>query len=385
MPTPGPWRSRPGVDPAGLPAALEAILVELARLRDELVPDAELTKAKRYLSGGLELRMDDTRHVASWIGGQEALHDRVLTLDEALAAVEAVDAAGRSSAWPAGSSATTRCAWPPSRRPATCAGSKPGCGCRHDRPMALPERAEPPAAGRSSWSSPTPTSASGRWPSPGSSSRRWPGWAASTRSGWSTSAEVRWRTGDLPGAGEAAAAALASGSDDPIALVIAAEAASSLGRPSEARRLATRAMACAPGTIDAIFAGMPRSGVWPPDADEPPPTAPTLFDRGPEVPSVSHAGESSAAPAATAAHAGRHGPAPTPVDPRVLGRRGRRGRAEVTRDLPIRRTSSRPGRPALVAGAVDEAGLPVRAGAAARSGPRAGRARGDRGRPRGRT
>jgi predicted Zn-dependent peptidase len=81
-----------GVDPAQLPAALEAILVELARLRDELVPEAELEKAKRYLAGGLELRMDDTRHVASWIGGQEALHDRVLTLDEALAAVEAVDA-----------------------------------------------------------------------------------------------------------------------------------------------------------------------------------------------------------------------------------------------------------------------------------------------------
>ncbi|OGO56362.1 MAG: hypothetical protein A2Z32_04320 [Chloroflexi bacterium RBG_16_69_14] len=81
-----------GVDPASLPAALEAILVELARLRDDLVPDAELTKAKRYLSGGLELRMDDTRHVASWIGGQEALHDRVLTLEEALVAVEAVDA-----------------------------------------------------------------------------------------------------------------------------------------------------------------------------------------------------------------------------------------------------------------------------------------------------
>jgi predicted Zn-dependent peptidase len=37
--------------------------------------------------------MDDTRHVASWIGGQEALHDRVLTLEEALAAVEAVDGA----------------------------------------------------------------------------------------------------------------------------------------------------------------------------------------------------------------------------------------------------------------------------------------------------
>jgi predicted Zn-dependent peptidase len=36
--------------------------------------------------------MEETRHVASWIGGQEALHDRVLTLDEALAAIDAVTA-----------------------------------------------------------------------------------------------------------------------------------------------------------------------------------------------------------------------------------------------------------------------------------------------------
>ncbi len=56
------------------------------------VPADELAKAKAYLSGGLELRMDDTRHLASWIGGQEALHDRVLTLDEALEAVAAVTA-----------------------------------------------------------------------------------------------------------------------------------------------------------------------------------------------------------------------------------------------------------------------------------------------------
>jgi predicted Zn-dependent peptidase len=83
-----------GVDPAQLPAAIEAILAELMRLRDEPVPADELDKAKRYLSGGLELRMDDTRHVASWIGGQEALHDRVLTIEEALAKVAAVDADG---------------------------------------------------------------------------------------------------------------------------------------------------------------------------------------------------------------------------------------------------------------------------------------------------
>ena len=79
-----------GVDPAQLPAAIEAILAELVRLVDDVVPDEELAKAKAYLSGGLELRMDDTRHLASWIGGQEALHDRVYTLDEALASVQVV-------------------------------------------------------------------------------------------------------------------------------------------------------------------------------------------------------------------------------------------------------------------------------------------------------
>jgi predicted Zn-dependent peptidase len=81
-----------GVDPTRLPAALDAVLEELARLRDETVPADELAKAKAYLSGGLELRMDETRHLASWIGGQEALHDKVLTLDEALAEVAAVSA-----------------------------------------------------------------------------------------------------------------------------------------------------------------------------------------------------------------------------------------------------------------------------------------------------
>jgi predicted Zn-dependent peptidase len=81
-----------GVDPASLRDALKAILAELARLRDEPIPAEELDKAKRYLSGGLELRMDETRHVASWIGGQEALHDRVLTVDDALVAIAAVTA-----------------------------------------------------------------------------------------------------------------------------------------------------------------------------------------------------------------------------------------------------------------------------------------------------
>jgi predicted Zn-dependent peptidase len=61
-------------------------------MRDAEVPADEMAKAKAYLGGGLELRMDDTRHLASWIGGQEALHDRVFTLDEALEAIAGVTA-----------------------------------------------------------------------------------------------------------------------------------------------------------------------------------------------------------------------------------------------------------------------------------------------------
>jgi tetratricopeptide (TPR) repeat protein len=94
-------------------------------------------------------------------------------------------------------------------------------------------------------------------------------------------AEVRWRTGDLARAGEAAAEALTILDDDPVALVIAAEAAAALGRPNEARRLANRALDCVAGSIDATFAGMPRSAVWPADAAEPAPTAATLFHQEP--------------------------------------------------------------------------------------------------------
>jgi hypothetical protein len=78
-------------------------------------------------------------------------------------------------------------------------------------------------------------------------------------------AEARWRTGDLSGAGEAATIALANGVDSPTAIVIAVEAVAALGRPGEARRLAARAIEHAGLPVDAIFAGMPRSPIWPAD------------------------------------------------------------------------------------------------------------------------
>lgn len=79
-----------GVDPDDLPTALAAILAELARLRDSRVADEELARARAYARGRLELRLEESRHMAAWLGVQEALHERVLTLDEALEELDAV-------------------------------------------------------------------------------------------------------------------------------------------------------------------------------------------------------------------------------------------------------------------------------------------------------
>ena len=101
-------------------------------------------------------------------------------------------------------------------------------------------------------------------------------------------AEARWRTGDIGGAGEAAVAALHDEEGPLLALVVAAEAAAARGRPTEARRIADKALAAAAGSIDDVFAGMPRAAVWPPDATAPPPSPTTMFDSPRRPTSVAH-------------------------------------------------------------------------------------------------
>ncbi len=81
-----------GVDPAQTQPALIAILEQMARLRDELVPADELQRAKEYTKGRRALRLEDTGSVAAWFGGQEILVREVLELDEVLAKLDAVTA-----------------------------------------------------------------------------------------------------------------------------------------------------------------------------------------------------------------------------------------------------------------------------------------------------
>lgn len=172
-------------------------------------------------------------------------------------------------------------------------------------------------------------------------------------------AEVRWRTGDLARAGEAAVEALATIGDEPVALVIAAEAAAALGRPNEARRLARRAMDCIGVPIDAVFAGMPRSAVWPADLAEPPPTAATLFQQEPMHGQVKRADDSDTVAASTlraTVSEPSAGPASrTPVTPGFWDVDA--GVEPAARGAPDPAEELEAARRALVAGSLDEAAL----------------------------
>ncbi|MBI4506852.1 MAG: insulinase family protein [Chloroflexi bacterium] len=80
-----------GVEPADLLRTVEALMGELRRLR-EPVPDEELRRAREFKKGRLALAMEDTRAIASWIGGQELLHGRPQTFDEIVEIVDSLTA-----------------------------------------------------------------------------------------------------------------------------------------------------------------------------------------------------------------------------------------------------------------------------------------------------
>jgi tetratricopeptide (TPR) repeat protein len=194
-------------------------------------------------------------------------------------------------------------------------------------------------------------------------------------------AEARWRTGDIAGAGEAAAAALDDEDGPLLALVVAAEAAAARGRPTEARRLADRAMEVAGGSIDVLFAGMPRAGVWPPDAAAPPPSPTTMFDPPRRSSSVvhRHPRPHEEVSAATAIHAAAGAPPARPGDeadaatlglweataashhadltPGVTTGTEADGLTDGASDLPVGDTELGLGRAALEAGDPDEAAV----------------------------
>ncbi|MFC1929157.1 M16 family metallopeptidase [Chloroflexota bacterium] len=80
-----------GVEPQNLPVAIKAILEQLSQLK-ETIPESELSKAKELAKGRLLLRMEDTRSVAGWMGGQEILTEQILSVEQVVSIIDAITA-----------------------------------------------------------------------------------------------------------------------------------------------------------------------------------------------------------------------------------------------------------------------------------------------------
>src|SRR5207249_10683043 len=70
----------------------KAIMREVERLRDELVPDVEIERVRDFAKGRLELRLEDTRGVSGWLAGQEIFLGRVRSVDEVCAIIDGIAA-----------------------------------------------------------------------------------------------------------------------------------------------------------------------------------------------------------------------------------------------------------------------------------------------------
>ncbi|HSJ56809.1 MAG TPA: pitrilysin family protein [Anaerolineae bacterium] len=63
----GPWLANAGVDPANVERAVEGIVAQVRRLRDEPVPADELADSQAYLAGSMPLRLETNEGVAGAI------------------------------------------------------------------------------------------------------------------------------------------------------------------------------------------------------------------------------------------------------------------------------------------------------------------------------
>src|SRR5947207_1225548 len=81
-----------GVAPTRAREAVAAALGEVARLRAELVPEAELLRVRDFVKGRIELRLEHSRGVSSWLAGQELFLDRIRSVEELVAIIDGISA-----------------------------------------------------------------------------------------------------------------------------------------------------------------------------------------------------------------------------------------------------------------------------------------------------
>ncbi len=82
-----------GVDNSRVEEGVRGILGECKRLKDELVPESEMKKAKDYIAGTTMLELETSDARAEFCGGQEVLKGKIEHPDEMIKKINAVSAA----------------------------------------------------------------------------------------------------------------------------------------------------------------------------------------------------------------------------------------------------------------------------------------------------
>lgn len=81
-----------GVNSAKVEEAIQAILAELKRLKEEVVPQAELQKAKEMFRGDMVLGLESTKGVCGYFLDKAILREKIETPEEKLKKIDAVTA-----------------------------------------------------------------------------------------------------------------------------------------------------------------------------------------------------------------------------------------------------------------------------------------------------
>ena len=79
----GSFHINSGVDSKRLQDALAGIMTELRGIRGNLTED-ELSKAKTLQQGRMALRLEDSRNVAMWLGGQQATYGSIKSPEQVI-------------------------------------------------------------------------------------------------------------------------------------------------------------------------------------------------------------------------------------------------------------------------------------------------------------
>ncbi len=78
-----------GIDPSNTQVTTEAILEQFSILKQGITPD-ELNRARELSKGRLQLRLEDSKNVALWLGSQELLTHRIFEINDVINIINAI-------------------------------------------------------------------------------------------------------------------------------------------------------------------------------------------------------------------------------------------------------------------------------------------------------